>query len=281
VTTDTFKEVSFTVIDAIYRYRFLTQLQLQRLFPSLTIDHLDELILSGHLVSITRPAFGSRTADTVYAIAGRGADVIAETRGIDRGEVRWRKYHNLVGLPYLDHRLATNDLRIALTVGSPLLGAALAHWYYEPPIREAIDDPVEPGVQLSFRPDAYLRLRFNDGRTVHAFVEIDMATESNLRFAGKVRRYVAYKDSRLFRSRVGGRAFRVLITVPTTARLAALKRVVERYGGGRMFWLARQSQIGPDQLSTANWHLGGSDERASIIAMPSDRNPQQAIRSDP
>lgn len=277
MTTDTFKAVSLTVIDAIYRYRFLTQLQLQRLFPSLTIDHLDELTLSGHLVSITRPAFGSRTADTVYAIAGRGADVIAETRGIDRGEVRWRKYHNLVGLPYLDHRLATNDLRIALTVGSSRLGAALAHWYYEPPIREAIDDPVEPGVQLSFRPDAYLRLRFKDGRTVHAFVEIDMATESNLRFAGKVRRYVAYKDSRLFRSRVGGRAFRVLITVPTTARLAALKRVVERYGGGRMFWLARQSDVNEQTLQQPAWHIAGTAHRAGVLASPPIEKPLSAI----
>lgn len=278
---DTPREASAAIIDAIYRYRFLTQHQLQHLFPSTTTHEVDDLTRTGHIVSIQRPHFGSHTADTVYAIAGRGADTIAEQRGVDRGQVRWRKYHNLVGLPYLHHRLATNDLRIALTVGSPRLGASLAHWYYEPPIREAIEDPVAPIEQLSFRPDAYLRLRFEDGRTIHAFVEIDMATESNLRFAGKVRRYVAYKDSRLFRSRVGGRSFRVLITVPSTARLTSLKRVVEKYGGERMFWLARQADVEPDKVGAATWRLGGSDERVSLMGTLSDRNLRQAIESSP
>jgi len=259
-------DLAAAIIDAVYRYRFLTRRQLQRLFPTTTSSVLANLTRTGHIAAIKRPTLAARTADTVYALAGRGADAVAGQLGIDRGHVRWRKYHNLVGLPYLDHRLATNDLRIALSVGAPRHGVTLAHWYYEPPIREEVDDPDDPTERLAYRPDAYLRLRFADGRVIHAFVEVDMATESNLRFAAKIRRYLAYKGSALFRARVGGRSFRVLITVPTSSRLASLKRVIEGQGGGRVFWLAKQDDVAEGTLHHGVWRIAGSEERAPLVS---------------
>jgi len=57
------------------------------------------LVDAGYLAGVRRPVLDSNTPNTVYALAQRGADLIASRLGIDRGRVRWRKYHNYVGLP--------------------------------------------------------------------------------------------------------------------------------------------------------------------------------------
>ena len=100
-----------------------------------------------------------------------------------------------------------------LTLGTPSVDGRLEYWWYEFLIREQIDDPDEHVPPLVLRPDGYAQCRVAE-RRLHLFIEVDLATESHRRFAGKIRRYLAYKDSTLFRARMGGRSFRVLIVVP-------------------------------------------------------------------
>lgn len=166
-------------------------------------------------------------------------------------------------------------MRIALKFGPPRVGGVLKYWWYEFPVRENIDDPDEHAPPLVLRPDAYAQVEAG-ARRLHLFVEVDLATESNARFGSKVRRYLAYKESTLFRVRMGGRSFRVLIIVPGPARLRALKRVVEDRGGGRMFWLALSSDVTEERINEPVWRLAGEDEPASLFSMPGEQRSTDA-----
>jgi hypothetical protein len=104
-------------------------------------------------------------------------------------------------------------------------------------------------------------------RWIHAFLEVDMGTESHERFAAKIRRYLAYKESRLFRIRYGGRAFRVLIVAPTDARVGALKRAAERVGAERSFWFINLPDLLASGLEGAGWRVNGiPEERVTLFA---------------
>ncbi|HXH25581.1 MAG TPA: replication-relaxation family protein [Vicinamibacterales bacterium] len=256
------------IIHIIYSYRFLTLRQLRMLHSSVMPAKLGLLVSTKHLAAIKRPTMNARMPEVVYALDRRGADLIAEELHVDRGELHWRAHRNLIGLLFLEHRLAANDVRIALTLGSRQAGGALAHWYYEPSIEEDVADPVTGLPTLSFRPDAYFRLHLADDRSIHAFVEVDRGSESYAKIAAKARRYLAYKEHRLFRARVGARSFRVLFTVRSMRRLQALKHVIEEAGGQRIFWLARQRDFGPASFASPIWHVAGSHELASLTERP-------------
>ncbi|MDI6872050.1 MAG: replication-relaxation family protein [Bacillota bacterium] len=255
------------IVLAVYDYRFLTGVQVAELFslaPAEADDALGRLVDAGFLAGIRRPVLSEKTPDTVYALAQRGANLVASQLGADRRSVRWRKYHNYVGLLYVEHRLAVNDFRIALTLGAQRLGHRVEVWRYEVPIREDVDDPDEHVPPLVFRPDAYARCAVGP-RRVHLFLEMDMGTEGHKRFAKKIRRYLAYKDSGLFRHRFGGRSFRVLIVAPTATRMRALERVAEGEGARRVFWLLPAESCCADRLSSSTWRLAGGSETAVLL----------------
>lgn len=255
------------IIRAVYDCRFLTSPQVAKLFSRdgrASEAILKRLVDAGHLAGVRRPVLDAETPDTVYALAQRGADLIASRLGIDRRLVRWRKYHNYVGLPFVEHRLAVNDVRIAFTLGAQSLGYGIEEWRYELPVREDVDDPDEGVPPLVFRPDAYLRCLVTP-RRLHFFLEVDMATESHRRFAAKIRRYLAYKESRMFRIRFRGRSFRVLVVGPTMTRVNALRRVTEAQGGQRMFWFASRKDVSAERIAKPVWCLAGVDAKATVF----------------
>lgn len=253
-------------VHVVCSHRFLTAEQLNRLFGEAANVRptLSRLVEAGYLAGIKRPVLNREAPDTVYALAQRGADLIASDQGIDRKLVRWKKYHNYVGLLFVEHRLAVNDVHIAFAVGARLHGYRLEEWRYEVPIREDVDDPDELCPPLRLRPDAYFRI-LAGVRRMHFFLEVDMATESHGKFAGKSRRYLVYKESGLFRIRLG-RSFRVLTVAPTVTRVRALKRVTEAQGGQRVFWFARQEDVTAECIDEPVWRLAGEDgTRARLL----------------
>ena len=257
------------IVHIVYEHRFLTAPQIGRLIQldtPMVASSLDRLVRSDHLAAVRRPVLHASQPDIVYALAHQGANRVAADLGIDRRLVRWRKYHNLVGLPYVEHRLATNDVRIALTVGGQRLGVIMDDWRYEVPMKEDVDDPDEGAPPLIFRPDAYIRL-LTGPRRIHFFLEVDMATETHARFAQKVRRYLAYKDARLFRYRFGGHAFRVLTVAPTATRIGSLKRIAEREGARRAFWVAPITDVTPERIAAPIWRLAGGDSPAALVEL--------------
>jgi hypothetical protein len=255
------------IIETVYRYRFLADIHVSRLYnlvPGAAREALARLPASGYLAAIQKPSLAPGGPRTVYALAQRGANYIASRWGMDREKVRWRKYHNYVGLLFVDHRLAVNDVRIAFTAGARRWGYSIEGWWYELPIREDVDDADEKAPPLVLRPDAYFTLLV-DQRRLHLFLEVDMGTESHGRFAAKIRRYLAYKQSGLFRIRFGGRSFRVLVVAPTVTRLRSLKRVTESQGGQRMFWFAPLHDVTVERIGMPIWQLAGESVKARLF----------------
>lgn len=259
------------LVRGAWDYRFLIPMQVSRLH-NISIESakntLGRLTEAGYLAAIPRPVISTTEPNIVYALDQRGADEIAVRLGFDREAVLWRKYHNQVGRQYMDHRLAVNDVRIALTVGARNQGSGMRRWLYEPVIKEwQVDDPDEMWPPLRIRPDAYAHL-IPDGtspRSIHAFVEVDMGTESHARFASKIRRYLALKESRLFRVRFGGRSFRVLTVAQSETRAAALRRVAEAQRGQSVFWFANLADVAAGATSGAFWRLAGTEGRTGLI----------------
>jgi len=247
------------IIETVYRYRFLADIHVSRLYnlvPGAAREALARLSASGYLAAIRKPSLAPGGPQIVYALAQRGANYIASRWGMDREKVRWRKYHNYVGLLFVDHRLAVNEVRIACAGGARRCGYTMEGWRYELPIREDVDDPDEKAPPLVLRPDAYVTLRVSQ-RRLHLFLEVDMGTESHGRFAAKIRRYLAYKESHMFRTRFGGRSFRVLTVAPTLTRARALRDVAEGQGGERMFWFASLTDVTAERITEPVWELAG------------------------
>jgi hypothetical protein len=258
----------------IWEHRFLTPDQVSRLY-GIPLESarlvLDRVAQAGYLAALPRPTVTADEPNLVYALDQRGADEVALRLGNDRETVRWRKYHNQVGRQYMDHRLAVNDVRIALTAGVRGLGGEMREWIYEPPIKEwSVYDPDQFAPPLRLRPDAYALFTPDNVffRSVHAFVEVDMGTESNDRFASKIKRYLAYRESRLFRVRFGGRAFRVLFVALSSVRVRTLRRVAERLGAERTFWFARLSDLVTAPISDPVWQLAGGDGSGVSLLQP-------------
>jgi hypothetical protein len=255
------------IIETVYRYRFLADIHVSRLYnlvPGAAREALARLSASGYLAAIRKPSLAPGRPQIVYALAQRGANYIASRWGMDREKVRWRKYHNFVGLLFVDHRLAVNDVRIAFAAGACRYGYTMEGWRYEVPIREDVDDPDEKAPPLVLRPDAYFTLLVGQ-RRLHLFLEVDMGTEGHIRFAAKIRRYLAYKESRMFRARFGGRSFRVLVVAPTVTRLRSLKRLTESQGGQRMFWFAALGDVTVERIEDPVWQLAGESSKARLL----------------
>jgi len=263
--------LAISIVTSVYSCRFLTTPQVARIISRderTTQSILTRLASAGYLAAVWRPVAEPGVPDTVYALAQRGADLVASHLDVDRGRIRWKKYHNLVGLPFVEHRLAVNDVRIAFATNTASSGLAVEGWWYELPIKEDIYDPVEKGFPLSLRPDAYIRCLAGP-RRLHLFLEVDLGTETHLRFAHKIIRYLAYKKSGWFRLRWGGRSFRVLTVATTATRTRALRRITQQYGGERMFWFATLEDITRRGIGEAVWQLAGDDgPRARLIEPP-------------
>jgi hypothetical protein len=259
--------VALSIVTAVYSCRFLTAPQIAKFtardLPT-TQTILNRLTTAAFLAGVRRPTANPSAPDTVYALAQRGADAVASHLGVDRGHIRWKKYHNLVGLPFVEHRLAVNDVRIAFTTSQEL---AVEGWWYELPIKEDIYDPAAKAFPLSLRPDAYIRC-LSGSRRLHFFLEVDLGTETYLRFAQKVLRYIAYKRSGWFRQRWGGRSFRVLTVGTTGVRTRGLRKITEKHGGEKMFWFATLEDILATSIHTVTWWLAGGAEGQLLASRP-------------
>ena len=137
----------------IHSYRFLTLPQLRRLHPDLNPADLNLAVRTRHIAAIRRPTMRARIPELVYALDRAGADLLTDVLAIDRAQLKWRAHRNLIGLLFVEHRLAANDVRIAMALGAERIGGELVHWYNEPAIEEDVVDPVEGVPPLAFRVD--------------------------------------------------------------------------------------------------------------------------------
>jgi hypothetical protein len=216
----------------------------------------------------------------IYALDRSGAQLLIAELGIEPQDVDWRPKSHEANFPFLDHLLASHDLRISLALACDRHGASLAAWVNEKELKsEGMRDYVtliSPDGQKEQRaavvPDAYCALQVGD-RLGHFFVEVDRGTVTiaptaweKRGWARKVRAYLAYYRSGLFQSRYAARVFRVLCVTTGSERLHHLQAATAQENGGGLFWFSTFDRLTPATiLSEPVWVKAGDDTLVSIL----------------
>ena len=255
------------LLSLIWQYRVLRRDQIQQLlFPSKNTanERLKQLYQHGFLQRRWLPVeYGQGMSQALYLLAARGADLLAQRLGFDRGAIHWRASHNKVSSPFLEHMLMINDVRINSTLAAKTAGYRIERWLTQEELSASPDHVHLSGVNGSRRvaviPDSYFCLRI-ERRRAHFFIEADRATVSNRRWSQRVFAYLEYVRSGQYTRRYGARCLRVLTVTTGAKRLANLKRTTERAEGGPMFWFATLGEVTADAvLRQCIWHVASQE----------------------
>ena len=255
------------LLSLIWQYRVLRRDQIQQLlFPSKNTanERLKRLYQHGFLQRRWRPVeYGQGMGQALYLLDARGADLLAQRLGSDRGEIHWRASHNKVSSLFLGHILMINDVRIALFLAAESAGHHIERWLTQEEISASPDHVCLSGANGSHRvaviPDSYFCLHLGS-RRAHFFIEADRATVSNKRWARRVSAYLEHVRSSQYLRHHGAHCLRVLTVTTGVKRLANLKSTTERAGGGPMFWFATLGEVTVDAvLHRPIWRVAGQE----------------------
>ena len=262
------------VVLSVYAYRALRREQIEKLFfPSRNTanERLQRLYHHGFLERRWSPVeYGQGTSQAIYLLAEKGADLVAQQLGIDRGAVAWQESYNQVGSPFLEHTLMVNEVRIAVTQAASQAGYTVEKWVTEEELK-ATKDTVQVSTsggarrKMAVIADAYFVLNLGDKRG-HFFLEVDRGTEANKRWGLRVQGYRVYTESGQYSERYGTRSLRVLTVTIGPKRLANLKRTTERAGGRQMFWFTTLEHAQPGEfLKGLVWEVAGQSGSYKLV----------------
>jgi len=261
------------LLSLISQYRVLRRDQVQRLlFPSKNTanERLKRLYHHGFLQRRWLPVeYGQGMSQALYLLDARGADLLAQRLGLDRGEIHWRATHNIVSSPFLNHMLMINDVRIAVALAAESAGYRIERWLTQEELSASPDhvhlSEANGSHRVAIIPDSYFCLRM-DNRRAHFLIEADRATVSNRRWAQRVSAYLEYVRSGQYTHRYGAHSLRVLTVTTGLKRLTNLKRTTERAGGGPLFWFATLSEVTADAvLHRPIWRVAGQEEAHALL----------------
>ena len=261
------------LVQAVYEHRLLRQDQIQRLFfPSRNTANrrLQFLYQHGFLQRLALPIrLGEGRPQAVYALDARGADLIAARLGIDRGELHWQKAGAQASFYFLEHTLAINDFRIAITQAAQRRGHRIVRWIDEREVKALQMRVPAPATDKHRRhlpvvPDSYFEYEAGSKRSGF-FLEMDMGTMATKRFRDKVKAFLIYKRDGFYQRQFGIHSLRVLTVAPSPRRLRSLKRATEQAQGRALFWFTTQHAVEADQLLQPAWQVAGTDAASRLF----------------
>jgi hypothetical protein len=170
------------------------------------------------------PVFGSNDP-LIYAMTEKGAILIAEHDGVDRSEVKWNRYLNVVQPTHIQHLLAITDVLISLrhTLELAKVAGTLADYrvYRGDPKKHRLTVQVRDldghRSNASVIPDAILVLQPPQGDAGVFFIEVDRATMSIGRWQEKIVVYREYSQSGQL-TKDWRAQWSILLTVTTSER---------------------------------------------------------------
>lgn len=192
-------------------------------------------------VRVLRAATGS----TAYALAVRGARLLAELTGDEPTSVGRSK-----SAAMLDHELVKNDLAVVLQLLDAKGAIELLRWETA---RDALADAVHlmrgsRGERVALVADALAVIATPTGPTA-LLVEIDMGTVSASRMAKKYEGYAGWWRGGGPERRFGIRSLRVVTIAKHEARSARLRAAAVDAAGTdahRLFWFATADVLDPE-----------------------------------
>ena len=210
-------------------------------------------------------------APLVYRLDRKGAILLAELWGLELRDLDWDRPENAVSSPYLTHLLKTNEVRVAIVLAAGRHGLTIEEWLDDATLRKAqnkdyvtITGPHGGKQKAAIVPDGYFHLAASD-YDYHHLLEIDLATVTGQSsrwgrrdWARKIRAYVEYDTSGLYRQRYGTSSLRILTVTTGPRRLSNLKEIAQRVGGKARFWFTTFDQLSPETaLSQPIWQVAG------------------------
>jgi hypothetical protein len=257
------------------KYRYLTARQIHLLFfggsMSQTRLRLTKLYHNGYLDRVYRPTVKG-SAEAIYCLCKKGADIIAAELDIDRAQVFWQGRNKALSQNSLEHAMRVNDFRVAMSVACDRTGLAklAGEWIDEQLLRDLkqkvkVPYPSDPDrlIDCPIVADGFFGLEFENGLCQFFILEIDLGTESNRRFALKVRAYKEYLKKEKYREMFGKESFKVLVVTTTEQRMENLMKTAKEAGDKTMFWFTDFSQyrqdgeLLPEQLMARIWRVPG------------------------
>jgi len=254
------------IVKLVHDYRFMDSRQIQMLIDGsnqVILRRLQKLFHHGYLdrpvsqIIFSNPLMGHE--NMVYGLGDRGADLLAERLGIDRGKIIWKEKNKEVRERYIQHTLMISNFRACLTLALRATPEVkLLFWIRENPqeLKEYVSF-TENGKQrrMVIVPDGFFCIQDAGGR-MYFFLEADRSTMTNTRFLNKLKAYWKWRWQKASRGRhgikerYGIRDFRVLTLTRGRQRRDNLTKVAERtddqHNGSYMFWFAAEEHFSLD-----------------------------------
>jgi hypothetical protein len=268
------------MINLIWRYRFMSSEQIQFLIKGsnqVILRRLQKLYHHGYLdrpisqIVFSNPLLGPKKM--VYGLGDKGADLLAETYGIDRGNIAWREKNREVSERYIQHTLMVSDFRACLTLALNKNPKVNLQWLNDDgsEIKQEVYF-MEEGKKkrLPIIPDGFFQIEDLNGK-MHFFLEADRSTMTNARFFNKMRAYwLWWKQGGQNQLDIGN--FRVLTITKTKLRMENLievsKRADDSHKGSYMFWftpISNYSLVNPEMIMGNIWRTSADNKLHSVL----------------
>ncbi|MBZ0300043.1 MAG: replication-relaxation family protein [Anaerolineae bacterium] len=264
------------IVEAVHRYRLLRQDQIEALFfgsRSATQRVLVRLYDHGFLERRFIPIYSGRSP-TFYVLDRRGADLLRAELGYE--DLTWHHSSKDLSADFLEHTLAINDVRIAVTLAARQPGYELLEWRSESDLKAGYDRVrVHTGTgavrSIPIVPDSYFVVQTPLGRAPF-FLEVDRGTETTVRFLTKVRAYAAYYASGDYERRFGNRSLRILTVTVGEKRRDNLQEVSQKINSPQRFLFAVAADVrAATVFSLPIWYAAG--EREPQVLIHSEQRP--------
>lgn len=259
-TVSRFRVMTTTQLEALFfTSRSTAQYRLQRLFQH---EFLERQFLS---VLGAAPT----SSRTLYTLGERGAAAVAQSTDTDPRDI-YRPKGGVYAWKFIEHTLAINDFRVAVTVAARNSGFTIAEWLDEATFR-ASPDYVElrgENGRMSRKPvypDAYFYLVTPRGKS-RFFLELDRGVEPHAKIKPQFAVYEAYTTSGQYEQRFQAKSLRILVVTTTPKRLTSLKKVAAEVEGDRKYWFTTMEQATAQAVLTAPiWEQLGDSEKAPLF----------------
>ncbi len=268
-------ERDIDILQAVYEYRTLTTDQIQTLFFTSLSQAYDRLHMLYHNAYVNRILQGvhadKMSKPMLYVLDKRGIEILRRKRGI---EVERRATLKGVTFQFLEHTLAINWVRIAVTKAAIAEGFKLVKWIGENELKSDYDYVsirTDTGrmKQVSVIPDGYFVLETPRGIT-HCCIEVDTGMETVGVFKKKVLAYQAYYHGGGYEGRFGAKSLRVLTITDSPKRLINLVKMTEENAGKQRFWYTTQEQISSKTVLTEPiWKVATKEGLSPLIRLDS------------
>lgn len=272
------------IIRLLHNYRFLNSEQIKLLTEGSAQGISRRLQKLYHHRFLDRPRHQLSTPwagsqKMVYALGARGADLLAEKLGTDRGKVRWGEKNREAKDRHITHTLMISNFRVCLELGLRKLNdVALLFWQKES--REHLSDHAYVRDSRGRRhkipivPDSFFAMEDTKPKThMYFFLEADQSTMVNRRFLDKMRAYWRwYREGRHTKKFGIKKGFRVLTITKTEQRKENLRKTTksadDAQTGSFMFWFTSQLKYSiekPESILGPIWQTPADDKWHSIL----------------